>query len=138
MKASITKPGKQYIDLVMKFPLLKIKNETHLDRALEVISELCAWDRKGKLTNDGKDYLSALVELVHAYEQVHYPSEKVPGVEILKFLMEENGLKQSDLAHLFSSKSNLSEILSGKRQISKEQAKRLADHFKLTVAAFID
>jgi len=138
MTARITKPGKQYIDLVMKFPLLKIKNETHLDRALEMVDEILALDRKAKLTRDGGDYLSALVVLVHAYEQEHYPSEKVPGVETLKFLMEENNLKQADLAHLFSSKSNLSEILSGKRQISKEQAKRLADHFKLSVAAFID
>ncbi len=126
------------MDLVKQFPLLKIRNDAHLELALDVISKLFALDRKDKLTKDGEDYLSALAELVHSYEHEHYPSEKVPPVEILKYLMEVNSLKQADLAHLFSSKSNLSEILSGQRQISKGQARRLADYFKMSISAFID
>ena len=125
------------MNLVKRFPLLKIRDKTHLRQSFEVIDELLILYRKEELTEDEEDYLSALSELVHSYEQEHFPMERIPPVEILKYLMEVNDLKQADLAHLFSSKSNLSEILSGRRQISKAQAKRLSEHFKMNPGAFI-
>ena len=57
--------------------------------------------------------------------------------EFLKYLMEENGLKQSDLLHIFGSSGIASEVVNGKRAISKTQAKKLAEHFKVSVELFI-
>ena len=51
--------------------------------------------------------------------------------------MEHNGLIAADLADVFGSRARVSEVLSGKRSISKEQAKRLGVRFRVSAAAFI-
>lgn len=56
---------------------------------------------------------------------------------MLKFLMDENNLRQIDLVDIFSSQGIVSEVLAGKRQITLSQAKKLAKRFKLSVEAFI-
>jgi hypothetical protein len=53
--------------------------------------------------------------------------------ESLKFFMEENGYKQKDLVHSFVSGGIASEVINGKRSISKTQAKKLAEFFKVSV-----
>ena len=55
----------------------------------------------------------------------------------LWFLMEQNDLKQADLYDVFGSQAIVSKVLSGKRAISKAQAKRLADRFHLSTDVFI-
>ena len=51
--------------------------------------------------------------------------------------MEENGYKQSDLRHVFGSSGIASEVVNGKRSISKAQAKKLAEFFKVSIELFI-
>ena len=51
--------------------------------------------------------------------------------------MRENDLKQSDLLHVFGSSGIASEVVNGKRSISKAQAKKLAEFFKVSVEMFI-
>ncbi len=56
---------------------------------------------------------------------------------MLAFLLEQSGLKPSDLSPVLQSKARVPEILSGKRGISKDQAKRLATFFHVGVQVFI-
>ncbi|MGD1071033.1 MAG: helix-turn-helix domain-containing protein [Bryobacteraceae bacterium] len=58
-------------------------------------------------------------------------------LDVLRQLMEANGLKAADLAETLGGRSRVSEILAGKRAISKEQARRLGDRFKISPAVFI-
>ncbi len=51
--------------------------------------------------------------------------------------MDENDLKQKDLEELFGSQSVVSKVLSGKRSITKVQAKKLAERFRMSTDAFI-
>jgi HTH-type transcriptional regulator/antitoxin HigA len=81
--------------------------------------------------------LDLLSNLVEAYEDEHYPMPDVSPNEVLKFLMEQNDLKQRDLLPIFSSSGILSEVVSGKRSISKTQAKKLAEYFSVSVEVFI-
>jgi HTH-type transcriptional regulator/antitoxin HigA len=53
------------------------------------------------------------------------------------YLLQKRGLQPSDLWPVLGSKSRVSEILSGKRSISKEQAKKLAEFFRVGVELFI-
>jgi HTH-type transcriptional regulator/antitoxin HigA len=53
------------------------------------------------------------------------------------FLLEHRGLKSSDLWPVVGSKGRVSEILSGKRPISKEQAKKLAQFFRVRADLFL-
>jgi len=56
---------------------------------------------------------------------------------LLEFLLEQRGLKPSDLWSVVGSKSRVSEILAGKRSISKAQAKKLAEFFHVGAGLFI-
>lgn len=95
-----------------------------------------------KLMSKGEDNLSpaedtmlgTLFSLVREYEQRSYPRKKSTPAEMLEFLMEQNKLAPADLP---LSANRVSEILSGTRGVSKEQAKKLGEFFHVSPAAFI-
>ena len=89
------------------------------------------------LTPEEDALLELLVDLVHDFEERRYPLPSSPPHKMLAFLMEQRGLKPGDLWPVVGSKSRVSEILSGKRTISKEQAKRLAAFFHVGVELFV-
>lgn len=79
-----------------------------------------------------------LANLMEDYEEKNLPIlEKSTPLETLKFLMEENDLKQTDLVDVFATQSIVSEVLSGKRKINIKQAKKLADRFNVAAEIFI-
>ncbi len=82
------------------------------------------------------DVLDYLADQVKVYEDEHYPIPESKPHEILRFLMDQHGLKQEDLADC-ASQGRISEILSGKRAISKEVAKNLARRFHVHADLFI-
>jgi HTH-type transcriptional regulator / antitoxin HigA len=57
------------------------------------------------------------------------------GVDVLRFLMEEHGLSQSDLPEM-GSQGVVSEILNGKRELNLRQVRALAEKFKVSSAVF--
>ena len=120
--------------LMMALPQV-IESEKELERTEEIINKLLS---KGEiLSPEEEKLLDLLSDLVEIYEDEHYQFPEVPPDEILKFLIEENNLKQSDLLHIFGSSGITSEVVNGKRSISKAQAKKLAEHFKVSVELFI-
>jgi HTH-type transcriptional regulator / antitoxin HigA len=75
-----------------------------------------------------------LGDLVSAYEQAHYAMPPaMNGAEVLQFLMERDGLRQSDLPEI-GNQAKVSEILSGKRNINLRQARALAARFGVPLA----
>lgn len=117
-------------------PLLrKPENEADYDRLVEALDELT--DRIG---DDESHPLMSLVDIigdwVEAYDLEHRPMPKVSGVDVLRSVMQEHGLNQSDLPGV-GTQSVVSEILSGKRQLNVRQIRWLADHFKVPVEMFI-
>jgi HTH-type transcriptional regulator/antitoxin HigA len=82
--------------------------------------------------------LKLIATLCMNFEEKHYNvQEGVTPAGILADLMSERGLKQSDMLPIFGSRSVVSEVLSGKRGITKTQAKALAQFFKLPVELFL-
>jgi HTH-type transcriptional regulator / antitoxin HigA len=120
--------------LVPAFPLRPLRNDAELDVAIAVLNNLidCA-----DLTQAESDYKEVLGEIIEAYEAVHVAIPEVTGVELLRFLMEENGLTQASLASIFGGKSNISEVLSGNRELSKSQNRGLSERFGLPADAFM-
>ena len=117
-------------------PLLrKPENEADYDQLVEALDELS--DRIG---DDESHPLMSLVDIigdwVEAYDLEHRPMPKVSGVDVLRSVMQEHGLNQSDLPGV-GTQSVVSEILSGKRQLNVRQIRWLADHFKVPVEMFI-
>jgi HTH-type transcriptional regulator / antitoxin HigA len=88
--------------------------------------------------HDLADLLDIVSTLVMQYEEQHHP--EIPQVEpreILKFLMEQHDLRQSDLKKEIGSQGVVSEILSGNRELNTRQVRKLAKRFGISPAAFI-
>ena len=76
------------------------------------------------------DVLDYLADQVKAYEDGRFSIPKAEPHDVLRFLMEQHGLRQEDLSDC-APQSRISEILAGKRTISKENAKRFALRFNV-------
>jgi HTH-type transcriptional regulator/antitoxin HigA len=81
------------------------------------------------------DVLDYLAEQVKTYEDQHFSIPKAEPHDVLRFLMDQHGLRQEDLGDC-APQSRISEILAGKRAISKEIAKRFARRFNVHADIF--
>jgi HTH-type transcriptional regulator/antitoxin HigA len=81
--------------------------------------------------------LDIVTNFVHDYEESNVVIPDAKPAAVLRFLMDQHGLKQADLAELFGTQSNVSEALSGKREMNVRQAKALAKRFGVSPAVFI-
>jgi HTH-type transcriptional regulator / antitoxin HigA len=81
--------------------------------------------------------LDIATALIHEYEERNVEIPEASPAETLRFLMQQHELRQSDLAQLFGSQSNVSEVLNGKREINARQARELARRFNVSAAVFI-
>ena len=79
--------------------------------------------------------LTVLISDYEARRHTELLSEPLSPSEILSYLMEENGMTQTDFAPI--PQSRISEILAGKRKISKLQAQVFADRFKVNPGLFL-
>ncbi|MBX3265457.1 MAG: transcriptional regulator [Acidobacteria bacterium] len=79
-----------------------------------------------------------LANLLEEYEsRTLEPLPDLTPLELLASLMEVNSLRQADMTDVFGTQSVVSEVLAGKREITKRQAKALAEKFAMRVEAFI-
>lgn len=122
-----------YIELLTNFPPRPITSEEELELTQNMIDQLLD---QGKLSQDEKDYLNVLGALVYEYEQQQEPIPDIYGVELLKSLIEDNGLRQKDLVSIFKTESIVSDILNGKRELTKRHIEELAQFFHVSPAVF--
>ena len=93
---------------------------------------------KKKRSPEEDKLFDLLANLLEDYERKSLPEIEISSPqETLQFLMRENNLKQNDMIDVFKTQSIVSEILSGKRRINIDQAKRLANKFKVSVELFV-
>ncbi len=121
-----------YMDLIKQFPLASIKNEKHLKAAQRVIDEILS---RGKLDEGEKQFLDALSDLVAIYEDAHHVIEPASDAEMLRHLMETKGMTQTKLSRETDiSKSIISEVLAGKRPLSRQMIRTLSSYFRVHVS----
>jgi HTH-type transcriptional regulator/antitoxin HigA len=116
-------------------PLLSLRNEQEYDRAVERLNQLLdevGTDEQHPLYT----FLDTLGTLIHAYDEEHHPIPECSGVDVLRFLMEEHDLTQSDLPEI-GSQGVVSEILRGKRELNVRQIHALAKRFHVSPGVFI-
>jgi HTH-type transcriptional regulator/antitoxin HigA len=112
-----------------------IKTEEDYERVVAIVDSL------GDIVRSDEDHPLADVlhyfgDLVERYEDEHVPIPDASPREMLRFFIEQHGLKQEDLADCVA-QSKLSEILAGKRSISKAMAKKLAQRFHVSADLFL-
>ncbi len=121
--------AKRYGRLLSKAMPRVITTAAERDRAAMIVESLM---EKGERSMGPEEdaLLELLTSLIRDYEATTYPARpKSKPHELVGFLLEQRGLKPSDLWDVIGSKGRVSEILAGKRAISKEQAKTLASFF---------
>jgi len=110
-------------------------NEKDYNKLVKLLDSLI--DEVG---NNESHRLSRLMEtigsLIESYESQNYPDIEGDPINALKSLMEEHGLKQSDLPEI-GSQGVVSEIISGKRQLNVRQLKLLGKRFKVSPIVFV-
>jgi len=125
----------RYLELLEKFPLRPIRSEADLDAATEVIHELIDQQKRSPAE---EDYLDILTRVVEKYEEIHYPMDDVPAHEMLSDLMESNEYTQAQVSKGAGiAVSTVSELLSGKRKLTRGQIEKLAKFFHTAPAVFL-
>lgn len=127
---------KRYGRLLAKAQPTVIKSEAENDRMLEIVEGFLAKGEEN-LSREEDALLELLLDLVHDFEQKRYPLPSSPPRRMVAYLLEQRGLKPGALWPVLGSKGRVSEILSGKREISKDQARKLAAFFHVGVQLFI-
>jgi HTH-type transcriptional regulator / antitoxin HigA len=125
----------KYGQLLARTLPVAIKTEADNERMLAEIWTLMS---KGEsLSPEEEALLVLLSELVEKFEEQHYHIEHAPPHEILRMLIKDRGLRQRDLLDIFRSSGIASEVVNGKRSISKAQALRLAEFFHVSPELFL-
>jgi HTH-type transcriptional regulator / antitoxin HigA len=132
---TLTINPKIYGDLLSQYQPKIITTEEENSRALAVVESL---SHKSNLSPEEDQLLELLITLIEKFESENYPLNNLSTpLSRLTFLMEENNLRQADVVEIFGSKGIASEVLKGKRQISKSHALKLGEFFNLNPALFL-
>ncbi len=123
-----------YADLLAKYRPKVITSDAENDAVIELAETLAHHDHKSP---EQEALLDLLVTLIEKFEDEHYPIPVSSPLNILKHLMEARNLKQEDLVGVIGSRGVVSEVVNGKREISKAQAKSLSDYFNVDAGLFI-
>jgi HTH-type transcriptional regulator/antitoxin HigA len=125
----------RYFELVRQFPLRPLRSDADLDAAIAVVDSLIDQEN---LSLPEQDYLDVLSDLVEAYENEAVPMTPVGDAEMLRFLLEQKGVSQSETATgARIAESTISEVLSGKRKLNRTQIGKLARYFHVEPGAFL-
>ncbi|NOT59841.1 MAG: transcriptional regulator [Acidobacteria bacterium] len=112
-----------------------IRTRAENEYYLSVVERLM--QKESRLSKEETALLDLLSLLIETFERQHYQIRKSEPRAILTELMASNRLKQGDLLSVFGTKGRVSEVVNGKRAISKEQAKKLAAFFHVSAELFI-
>jgi len=118
--------------LLMPRPL---HDDVDYRNALAVLDAMAGF----KMNADQEDYFEAVATFVEKYEAEHHAidGEKMTPVELIRSLMAEHDMSESDLGRLVGDRSLGHRILSGERGLSKAHIRILAEHFSLNPAALL-
>ena len=115
----------------MEFKL--IKTEKEYNRAMALFEKLFL-AKKGTKESDRADVLAILIEL---YENEHYQINAPDPIEAIKYRMEQQNLKQKDLAKYLGGKDKVSKILNRKRKLTLEMIRNLNEFLNIPLNALV-
>jgi HTH-type transcriptional regulator / antitoxin HigA len=134
-KMTLTFDKATYTTLLVEFTPKILETEEEYEQTLQAFEPLFF---KKNRTPEERALFLLLRTLIEKYEAEHYPMPIVSPHEMLQHILEYSGLRQADLVEMgLGSSGVVSEIVNGKRAISKAQAKILADRFKVSPSLFI-
>jgi HTH-type transcriptional regulator/antitoxin HigA len=128
---------RKYTRLLSRFVPRAIKSEEEYDRMVEIVDYLMDKGEDNLSPEEG-ELLELVSILIEDYDDEHYPIEKTATpLQMLEFLMEQRDVNPKDLWGVFGAKSTTSQVLSGKRELSKTHIRKLAEFFNVSADLFI-
>ena len=126
-----------YLELVREFPLRPIRSKVELNLAAAILDRLVG---REDLTAGQRDYVQALAHFVRLFEEqtVRTMFARLKPAEVLRHLMRENNMNTTDLGAILGSRGLASEVLNGKRGLSKTLILKLTRRFHLDPAVFLE
>ena len=134
MNAQLKRLAAHFTAIQRDVPLRPIRTQDDYDAAVEAMNRLLDAGAANE-HHPLADLVATLGELIGDYDDQHFPNPEVFGVDMLKFLMEQHGLKQGDLPEI-GTQGVVSEIISGKREINLRHVRRLKARFGVSADAF--
>jgi HTH-type transcriptional regulator/antitoxin HigA len=127
----------KYGELLAKARPKVIETREEFDSYVAMMERLDRRAEAGEPLSAEEQALLALLErLVKDYDD-RFELPDLPPYKIVLYLMEHKGLRQADLLPVFGSRSVASDVLNGRRGISKVHARKLAGYFHLPADVFI-
>ena len=111
-----------------------IHNDDELETYTDALFQLTALDNPSRAEMEAIELLTLLVE---RYEQEHYPIPAADPASVVRLLIEKQNLTQRDLIPQFGSESAVSMFMTGQRNLTLEQVRKLSTRFKLPADVFI-
>ncbi len=99
-----------------------IKNHEQHENYLARLDELMDLEEHSQAEIEEIELLGLLIS---TYEETNFPIELPTPIEAIKFRMDQLGLDDTDLVRYIGQRSKVSEILNGKRTLSKQMIKSL-------------
>ena len=126
---SLVVDEKRYGRLLAKALPAVIRTEAENERALVHIEALM--DKGAERAPEEDRLLNLLAKLVEDFEASNYDLGESKPNEVLVYLMKKRGMRQVDLLPVLGcSKGAMSDIVSGRREISRAKAKKLSEFFR--------
>ena len=122
-----------YGDLLAQHQPKAIETEAENEAAILLAESLEHRQR----TPEEDALLELLIILIEKFEETSYPLPNLESDRMLRHLMEARNMKQEELVGVIGSRGVVSEIVNGKRSISKAQAKTLGQLFHVSPSLFI-
>ena len=110
-----------------------LKTESDYKKASKRLMEIF----HAKPNTPEKDELELLQVLIEDYDNKHFELPELDALEVIKYKMEEMGIKAKDLEPLIGSKGHVSSVLSGRREITLKMAQKLKDYFLIPAEVFL-
>ncbi len=113
-----------------------IKDAVDYENTLEIVERLIT---RPELTDGQAEYLDAITTFVEKFEASEAPFTAASALEVLRHLVNANGMSPSELSKLLGDESRSlgSRLLSGERDLSKAHIARLCEHFGVSADVFI-
>lgn len=114
-------------------PIRNAKHYAEMVRLADTLTDIIGSAKKHSLL----DLLDLVSELIRAYDAEHYVVPDALPNEVLRFLMDQHGLTQSDLPEV-GNQSVVSMLLSGMRHLNVRQIQALATRFNVSPSVFME
>ena len=126
--------AKSYTDLLVRYQPKPIATEAENDAAIALACEL---EHSPMRSVEEELFLELLITLIEKFESENYPIPAGNAASMLQHLMDARDLEKSDLIPVLGTETDIEKILVSGRAIEIDEARKLADFFRVDISLFL-